>query len=806
MNARNQRLWMLKYRCWSFAVLFLPALLRHSIFCLAALDAINLFAQQRPLGVDVSHYDGSITWPSVKSAGYIFAWAKATEGVGTGDDYFTANMAGAKAAGVYIGGYHFAHPESNNPTNEANYFWSVAGSYILNDGLSLQPTLDYETFTAPNNIPVGAASYADWANKWCNVIVGKAAAAGVTVKPVIYTSTCGGGYLNNSVAQWNSWIANPSGQSAQTSSPWNATTCNLTSDEVWGNGVWTAWQYSWTATVPGITISGGGDVDVFNGTTNQLISTLVIGTNPPAAIAPVVTLSPQLNRVLDAGSSQSVTGVVSGTLPLTYQWLFNNTPIPDANTNVFQLANAQTNNSGNYALVVTNVAGSSTSSVVSLLVYPVQTTIFADNFDTNSAANWIVNKSSSDTAVAFNFDYSALGIPSAPHSANGSTRGVQMKANLTLGVVAALSLSPTNQSFSGDYRLHFDGWVNVNGPFPGGGASSTEFLIAGLGTAGNRTEWTGSGSTADGFYFTADGDGGVSATSSTAGDYSGYFGTTWKNAASGIYAAGSLDNANPYYSTAFPTGQSAPLLQQVNYAQQTGALNQGTFGLAWHDVIVSRRGSTVNWAVDGILLATISNATFTASNICVGFWDPFASLTDNTNLSFGLVDNLRVEEPAIAPIFTLQPLAQTVKLGTNVVFAAAATGLPAPNFQWLFNGTNILDATNSSYALAFVAVTNVGNYSVMVTNIAGSVTSSKAMLALLPPAAAQFQSISVQPDGTVQISFTGDAVWSYTIETSTNLITWSSLTNLTSTNGLFYVSVGTTTNNPQQFYRARGGP
>jgi GH25 family lysozyme M1 (1,4-beta-N-acetylmuramidase) len=766
--------------------------------------AFPVFAQ-RPLGVDVSHYDGGITWPSVKNAGYIFAWAKATEGVGTGDDYFTANMTGAKAAGVYIGPYHFAHPESNDPTNEANYFWSVAGAYIQNDGLSLQPTLDYETFTAPNNIPVGATSYADWANKWCNVIVGKAAAAGVTVKPVIYTSTCGGGYLNTSVAQWNSWIANPSGQPAPTSSPWNATTCNLTSDEVWGTGTWTAWQYSWTATVPGITISGGGDVDVFNGTTNQLVATLVVGTNAPAATAPVVSLSPQLNRFVDAGGSLSVTGMVSGTQPLTYQWLFNNAPIPGANTNVFQLANAQTTNTGNYALVVTNVVGSTTSSAVSLLVYPVQTTIFSDNFDTNSAANWIVNKSSSDSAVAFNFDYSALGIPSAPHSANGTTRGVQLKANLTLGVCAAISISPTNQNFSGDYRLHFDGWINVNGPFPGGGASSTEFLTAGLGTAGNRVEWTTNAS-ADGFYFSADGDGGVSASSTAFGDYSGYLGKNWQNAASNIYAAAALDNANIYYTTAFPTGQSAPALQQANYAQQTGALAAGTFGLAWHDVIVSRRGSTVNWSVDGILFATISNATFTASNVFVGFWDPFASLTDNTNLSFGLVDNLRVEVPAVAPVITTQPLAQTVKLGTNVVFAGAATGLPAPNFQWQLNGTNISGATNASYVLAFVAATNTGNYSVTATNIAGSVTSSNALLALLPPAAAQFQTISLQPDGTVQISFTGDAVWNYTIETSTNLASWSLWTNLTSVNGHFNFTAGAITNSPQQFYRARVGP
>src|SRR4029077_10785997 len=140
----------------------------------------------------------------------------------------------------------------------------------------------------------------------------------------------------------------------------------------------------------------------------------------------------------------------------------NNSPIPNATNATLIVANAQPANAGNYALIVTNVSGSATSSVVSLTIYPIQTPVFSDSFDSNTAANWIVNRSSSDTAVAFNFDYSTLGIPSAPHAIGGTTLGVQMKANLTLGVIAALSLSPTNQSFPGDYRLHFDGWINVN--------------------------------------------------------------------------------------------------------------------------------------------------------------------------------------------------------------------------------------------------------------------------------------------------------------------------------------------------------
>jgi hypothetical protein len=172
-------------------------------------------------------------------------------------------------------------------------------------------------------------------------------------------------------------------------------------------------------------------------------------------------------------------------------------------------------------------------------------------------------------------------------------------------------------------------------------------------------------------------------------------------------------------------------------------------------------------------------------------------------LNFGLVDNVRVEVPAIAPVITTNPLPAIVKLGTNVIFTAAASGLPAPNYQWQFNGTNISLATNSSFTLANVATTNVGSYSILATNVAGSATSASAALTLVPPMPAEFQPLIVQPDGTVQVSFTGDSYWTYTIETSTNLTDWKALTNLTSVNGQFQFTAGTITNSPQLFYRAR---
>lgn len=365
-------------------------------------------------------------------------------------------------------------------------------------------------------------------------------------------------------------------------------------------------------------------------------------------LPPAITAQP-LSRVADSGAAVSLAIVASGTPPLNYQWYLNGGAISGATNGAHSIGSAQVSQTGNYSVVVTNDSGSVTSRVASLTVYPPQNVVFTDNFDANSAANWTANKSSTDTRVTFYYDYAADGIPSAPHATGGTTRGVKFEANMATGVTAALSVSPIGQSFSGDYRLHFDMWLNANGPFPLGGTGSSQFVTGGLGTAGNRVQWTGSGSTADGCWFAVDGEGQATDTSTTS-DFGAYIGTTVQSVGSGVYAAGTDANArgngNAYYTTAFPGGQTAPAWQQSNYAQQTGGLQAGSVGFTWRDVIISKRGNVIEWSIDGVKLATVTNATFTASNVFVGYWDPFASLSDNTALSFGLVDNVRVEVPA----------------------------------------------------------------------------------------------------------------------------------------------------------------
>src|SRR5665213_156140 len=168
---------------------------------------------QRAIGVDVSSYQGaSVNWATLKADGVSFAWAKGAEGTSTDgyvgeDPDFVTNEKNAKAAGVPIGPYYFARGLTDTGTagadTEAAYFWSVAGSYMIADGKSIQPMLDFEVN--------GVASESTWVNEWCNDIVSDGKANGVVLKPLFYSDGSISSGMASSVTQWLLDIGDPSG-------------------------------------------------------------------------------------------------------------------------------------------------------------------------------------------------------------------------------------------------------------------------------------------------------------------------------------------------------------------------------------------------------------------------------------------------------------------------------------------------------------------------------------------------------------------------------------------------------------------
>ena len=81
-----------------------------------------------------------------------------------------------------------------------------------------------------------------------------------------------------------------------------------------------------------------------------------------------------------------------------------------------------------------------------------------------------------------------------------------------------------------------------------------------------------------------------------------------------------------------------------------------------------------------------------------------------------------------APSIDTQPGSLTVTEGQDAVFTVSASGTDPLLYQWYFNGSAILDATNSALLVASAQVANAGDYTVSISNDFGGVLSDIATL------------------------------------------------------------------------------
>lgn len=99
---------------------------------------------------------------------------------------------------------------------------------------------------------------------------------------------------------------------------------------------------------------------------------------------------------------------------------------------------------------------------------------------------------------------------------------------------------------------------------------------------------------------------------------------------------------------------------------------------------------------------------------------------------------------------------QVVAVGGTAHFKMNPSGRPPLNFQWTFNGTNIVGATNATLILTNVQFNQAGNYAVLITNTLGSFVSSTAMLTVDGPPLITTQptNLTVNKDGTAIFTVT----------------------------------------------------
>jgi hypothetical protein len=399
--------------------------------------------------------------------------------------------------------------------------------------------------------------------------------------------------------------------------------------------------------------------------------------------APSITAQPASQTVL-AGATATFSVVAAGSSPLSYQWRRNGTNLSGANGPALTLANVQLAQSGSYTVQVTNRYGSATSSNAVLTVNPV---LSCAPPPAGLIGWWRAEGSAADAVGGHN------GTPTNGVGFDSGRVGLAFRFNGTnsyVQVADSPSLRLTNE-------LTIEFWVKRQD------LNANDVIIN---KGGDRT-----GNSAN--YGVA-----ISSLQTDIGSKLGF-----------IFAGGTRCSA-------------------------------GILDLNWHHVAVVARDGDVDATiyVDGVQQPIIIRQGPATISLYPSTWPlTIGAQIDPASgwyyYSQAIVDELSLYNRALtateiqaiysadgagkcssgtAPSITVQPTNQVASVGGSLSFTVAAAGTAPLSYQWRFAGTNLAGATSTALTLTNLQMAQAGSYTVQVTNLYGSATSSNAVLTVNP--------------------------------------------------------------------------
>jgi hypothetical protein len=170
------------------------------------------------------------------------------------------------------------------------------------------------------------------------------------------------------------------------------------------------------------------------------------------------------------------------------------------------------------------------------------------------------------------------------------------------------------------------------------------------------------------------------------------------------------------------------------------------------------------------------------------------------HFSFHFDQVLRTNTPN-PPSVSLSPPNLVVQAGSGAWFHTLTGGDPPLYYQWIIDQTNLIaaDTNLAGLLLTNVQFSDAGSYSVVVTNIYGSVTSAPASLIIYSNATPTLTVDSASTNGQFQFDILGVTGLNYSVQASTNLMNWVPLQ--TNVSPFTFIDTNSTAF-PQRFYRS----
>lgn len=141
---------------------------------------------------------------------------------------------------------------------------------------------------------------------------------------------------------------------------------------------------------------------------------------------------------------------------------------------------------------------------------------------------------------------------------------------------------------------------------------------------------------------------------------------------------------------------------------------------------------TYQWRRNGVNLAGATGATLTVSPVTAASYGTYSVLvaTIGGSLESATAQLLSTSIPVTVPTITQQPRGVTINAGATLILSVAATGVPAPTYQWSANGAILPGATSSTLVLTNAQAADSGAYTVTVSTLIGRVTSEAAVVSV----------------------------------------------------------------------------
>ncbi|HEY3857637.1 MAG TPA: M12 family metallo-peptidase [Verrucomicrobiae bacterium] len=222
----------------------------------------------------------------------------------------------------------------------------------------------------------------------------------------------------------------------------------------------------------------------------------------------------------------------------------------------------------------------------------------------------------------------------------------------------------------------------------------------------------------------------------------------------------------------------------------TSTLNAAGFSTNPPPCLVER-GQPITLTANGNFLCWTGATNTTSTNITI-----YPDQDTNVTANFVGVQSL-------APLIGVQPHSTSVTRGDTLTLVTSGVGVPAPDYQWQMNGTNI--ATGSALTIPNMSVAKQGAYRCVLSNSSGSVTSLVVAVSVTAPVKVtqpQIMSLTPNSDGSMGLLYYGVTGKSYVVQTSTDLAHWTPVSTNTAT-GVMNSFVDTDIQNGNRYYRLK---